>query len=453
MAVDAKFERIQGLPTYMPEDILGYETIVEELDGTRRIHFKPGKLMAHIVLIDEDNRLTAKTKAAVLEGMEESSATLASDYGNMAETKTIPLYPLSCDFRHTMPDLIGFLRDGVEFGNPRVLMFLPIAAASMALAVLVQAVIVRRSPPRTRGSSYPRIGRTKLWFAAEPRILSTGAVFKRGNVDLAIAIDVSASMWVRDQGQSRLEVAVREVLDLETQGILHAGDRAGLFVFGGTAIRKVHLSSNLERLMEAVRKLGPRQTLTGDWFPWDSDIAAALEHIGQSLDTQDRFDAGADATRWTPTRRSDRAVVLIGDGDFAADQQQLQRLELALAEFRRRGVPFYAVGVGSRTGQALTTVLDDYTPGRDYDKSLASELEGQHTRLSMLNLSFLAQRTGGKTFMIDSLGRRAAPFLRDAIEAHRTVSFQLTRKQEKQAVWQYVVAAGIVLFAASVLVY
>ena len=79
MAIDAKFERIQGLPTYMPEDILGYETIVEEVDGSRKINFKPGKLMAHIVLIDEDNRLSGKTKAAILEGMEESSATLSSD--------------------------------------------------------------------------------------------------------------------------------------------------------------------------------------------------------------------------------------------------------------------------------------------------------------------------------------------------------------------------------------
>ena len=98
MAIDAKFERIQGLPTYMPEDILGYETIVEEVDGTRKIHFKPGKLMAHIVLIDEDNRLSGKTKAAVLEGMEESSATLSSDYGNLAEGKMLPLFPLSGDF-------------------------------------------------------------------------------------------------------------------------------------------------------------------------------------------------------------------------------------------------------------------------------------------------------------------------------------------------------------------
>jgi len=97
MAIDAKFERIQGLPTYMPEDILGYETIIEGLDGTRRIHFKPGKLMAHIVLIDEDNRLSGKTKAAVLEGMEESSVTLSSEYGNAGEVKMLPLYPLSCD--------------------------------------------------------------------------------------------------------------------------------------------------------------------------------------------------------------------------------------------------------------------------------------------------------------------------------------------------------------------
>jgi MoxR-like ATPase len=97
MALDARFERIQGLPTYMPEDIIGYETIVEGLDGSRTIRFKPGKLMAHIVLIDEDNRLSGKTKAAILEGMEESSATLTSDYGNTADAKTIPLFPLSCD--------------------------------------------------------------------------------------------------------------------------------------------------------------------------------------------------------------------------------------------------------------------------------------------------------------------------------------------------------------------
>jgi hypothetical protein len=71
----------------------------------------------------------------------------------------------------------------------------------------------------------------------------------------------------------------------------------------------------------------------------------------------------------------------------------------------------------------------------------------------MLNLSFLAQRTEGKTFVIDSLGRSAAPFLRDAVEARRTVSFQLTRKQEKQAAWQYVVVVAILLFAVSVLVY
>jgi hypothetical protein len=365
-----------------------------------------------------------------------------------------------------MFDALAFLHDRVEFGNPQALMFLPIAAALMVLAVMVQIVIRRRRPPRTRGSFYPRIGRVKLWFAAawlvalaavaaaEPRLLSAGAgVFGRGRVDVAIALDVSASMWIRDLGPSRLDVAVREVLALQSEGILQAGDRAGLFVFGGTAVRKAHLSSNVERLMEAVQKVGPPQTLTGDSFPWDSDIASVLEHLYQSLDTQDRFETGSGAKRWEPAKRSDRVVVLISDGDFAADRRQLERLESALAEFRRRGVPVYAVGVGSRAGEKLTAVLSDYTAVRDYDQSLAAELEGQHTRLGMSNLSLIAQRTGGEAFMIDTLGRAAAPFLRDAVEAHRAVSFQLTRKQDKQAAWQHVVVIALVLFAVCVLFY
>ena len=78
MTIDAKFERVQGSPELKPSDILGYETIVEGLDGNRSIRFLPGPIAAHMLLIDEDNRLTPKTKSAILEGMEESSATLKS---------------------------------------------------------------------------------------------------------------------------------------------------------------------------------------------------------------------------------------------------------------------------------------------------------------------------------------------------------------------------------------
>ena len=234
-------------------------------------------------------------------------------------------------------------------------------------------------------------------------------------------------MWVSDLGRSRLEVAGREVLALQSEGLLQKGDRASLFVFGATAIRKAHLSPNIDRMVDIAGKLGRPATLTGDAFPWDSDLAGALERIYQSLDAQDRFEAGADRGKWTPLRRRDRAIVLLTDGDFTVDAGQSQRIDAALAELRSRGIAIYPIGVGTRRGEELTEILRHLTPGRDYDPSLPGELEGQRTRLSMVTLSSLADRTGGKTFTIESLGGSAVAFLREVIESHRNISFQMTR--------------------------
>jgi hypothetical protein len=353
----------------------------------------------------------------------------------------------------------------VEFTTPEVLLLLPVALASAILGAAIQAVRVARRPAVSRGSVYPWVGDMKLWLgaaivltaaivaAANPRLMTAGAVFTRGQVDLVLVLDGSASMWVTDLGRSRLEVAVREVLSLQSEGILRAGDRASVFVFGATAVRKAHLSPNLDRVVEVVRKLGRPLSLTGDAFPWDSDVAGALERIYQSLDAQDRFEAGADRRNWSPARRRDRAIVLLTDGDFAVDGDQPQRIDAALGELRRRGVALYPIGIGTSRGEALSTILRDLTPGRDYDLALPSELEGQHTRLSMVTLSSLAARTGGKTFRLESLGGSASGFVRDVVESHRTISFQLTRQQHQQDLWPQLVAAAVLAFAAVVLLY
>ena len=96
MTIGAKFQRVQCLPSHMPEDILGYETIVENLDGTRSISFLPGPLFCNILLLDEDNRMPAKTKAVILEAMEERSVTLKTKYGD-AEEFILPVFPISGD--------------------------------------------------------------------------------------------------------------------------------------------------------------------------------------------------------------------------------------------------------------------------------------------------------------------------------------------------------------------
>jgi MoxR-like ATPase len=76
-ALDLGFSRIQFTPDLMPADIIGTNIIVEDADGRRHFQFERGPVFAHILLADEVNRATPKTQSALLEAMQESSATVA----------------------------------------------------------------------------------------------------------------------------------------------------------------------------------------------------------------------------------------------------------------------------------------------------------------------------------------------------------------------------------------
>jgi len=102
MAIKAIFHRIQGMPHLMSRDFLGDYVIAEDLQGGRSVRFRPGKLFAHIVLIDETNRILGEAKAATLEGMEERSVTLEHEHIDLGERglaikSVLPLFPVSGD--------------------------------------------------------------------------------------------------------------------------------------------------------------------------------------------------------------------------------------------------------------------------------------------------------------------------------------------------------------------
>ena len=355
------------------------------------------------------------------------------------------------------------LREAVEFESPEFLMAVPIALALLLFGALILGLRLALRPARTHGSSYPLLGHIKFWFfsilvlvavavaAARPYWVYGGRSFKRGDVDVAVVVDGSASMWVSDIGPARLELAVREALNLYTEEILTPGDRTALFVFGTTAVRKAHLSSDGDRFVEQVGRVAPPDTLSGDAFPWDSDIATAFEHVYQSLDNQDRFESGDDD--WTPDERSDRLVLLFTDGDFIGSRDQMARLDAALSEFQRRGLRVYSVGIGSRTGTNLDDVLRNYVRGIDYDESLAADLDQIRTRLDTDGLNMLDQRTDGQSFVMESAGVSATPFLRTAVNAHRSISFQLVPAEDKQEMWQWVLAFAVLVFVLAVLIY
>jgi len=72
-SLGCSFSRIQFTPDMLPSDVTGV-SIFNQV--TREFEFRPGPIMAQIVLADEINRATPKTQAALLEAMEERTTTV-----------------------------------------------------------------------------------------------------------------------------------------------------------------------------------------------------------------------------------------------------------------------------------------------------------------------------------------------------------------------------------------
>jgi MoxR-like ATPase len=67
------FSRIQFTPDMLPSDVTGVSIFNQK---TREFEFRPGPIMAQVILTDEINRATPKTQAALLEAMQELQITV-----------------------------------------------------------------------------------------------------------------------------------------------------------------------------------------------------------------------------------------------------------------------------------------------------------------------------------------------------------------------------------------
>jgi MoxR-like ATPase len=72
-SIDCSFKRIQFTPDMLPSDITGVSVFNQK---TTDFEFRPGPIMANIVLADEINRATPKVQSALLECMEEGQITI-----------------------------------------------------------------------------------------------------------------------------------------------------------------------------------------------------------------------------------------------------------------------------------------------------------------------------------------------------------------------------------------
>ncbi|MCL6590469.1 MAG: MoxR family ATPase [Firmicutes bacterium] len=81
ISLGLSFNRIQCTPDLLPSDITGMMVYNPK---TAEFKFRPGPVMANIVLVDEINRATPRTQSSLLEAMEERQVTIDS------ETRQLP---------------------------------------------------------------------------------------------------------------------------------------------------------------------------------------------------------------------------------------------------------------------------------------------------------------------------------------------------------------------------
>ncbi len=76
-ALGLQWSRVQCTPDLMPADVTGAEIYATTPTGAAKFEFRPGPVFAQLVLVDEINRATPRTQAALLEAMQERQVTHA----------------------------------------------------------------------------------------------------------------------------------------------------------------------------------------------------------------------------------------------------------------------------------------------------------------------------------------------------------------------------------------
>jgi len=105
-SINLSFSRIQCTPDLLPADILGVSIWrqAEEFDDRKgRFVFTPGPIVNQFVLVDEINRATPRTQAALLEAMAESQITVDGNRIALPEPFFVMATENPVEFEGTFP--------------------------------------------------------------------------------------------------------------------------------------------------------------------------------------------------------------------------------------------------------------------------------------------------------------------------------------------------------------
>jgi Ca-activated chloride channel family protein len=200
---------------------------------------------------------------------------------------------------------------------------------------------------------------------AMPRVGQGVRVVKREGADVAIALDLSASMLTPDVKPSRIEVAKRAV---ETLSSRLSGNRLALVGFADDAFIYCPLTLDESALAMFADYLSP--AVVGDQ---GTNLGRAIDEAVKAL----RISTG-----------KGKAVVVITDGEDHGEDVEAA-VKLAQAE----GIRIYALGVGTEAGEPIP-VLDARGNVAGYKRDRSDNVVV--SKLDLGTLRELARATGGE---------------------------------------------------------
>lgn len=98
--VGCSFKRIQFTPDLLPSDVTGVSIFNQQ---TQQFEFRPGPIIAQLVLADEINRATPKTQSALLEAMEEAQVTVDGETHILPEPFVVLATENPIEYQGTFP--------------------------------------------------------------------------------------------------------------------------------------------------------------------------------------------------------------------------------------------------------------------------------------------------------------------------------------------------------------
>lgn len=253
-----------------------------------------------------------------------------------------------------------------------------------------------------------------IFAMAGPRWGSHYEEVSRKGVDIMLALDVSASMLVKDVDPDRFERAKREIMDLLK---VMEGDRAGLVIFAGSAFVQCPLTLDYSALMMFLNSLEP-----GMIPARGTDLGSAIDACRESFNLDDA---------------TDKVIMLFTDGeDNEAKGEEAARLAAS------KGVRIFVFGIGTPEGGPI--------PQKDGGGGFIKDKDGNVviSRLEEQGLVDLAAASGGLYARSDSSDMDLDRIYFDGVKI-RTEAKEL--KSGKIKVWEerfylFLLAAFFLLF-------